>query len=457
MPYLRSSVFTRVVRKLTYLIVATGLTVGLVAAAASADSLVYVKSGVVYVANADGSQARPITAAGNDWAWPSETDGGIIAVAGGLPRTSGGFDPSGSDGIYEFDQQGRQVAGPVATEGTYSTVGDPEYVSHFRVAPDNSNVAWTDTSSFTSPFTAWRKPNGTGTFTTANDSDDAPLPYSSPEWWGPGHLLITHDGAQLSGHAEYALYSLADGSSPGWTNDAAIGNSPSYQLAISRDGLEFAVMTDDGPDYGGTIHNIAITLETTTTEPANAPVIDTGCTITLPAGEFATSHGSSLASMSFSSDGSTLAWGQDDGTYEANVSDPSNCASVTGSVHLVVPGGEMPFLGDAALSPPSQKTGPGPGPGPAPQPACCAVKAPNTALTSVRMNKRSRTATFKFRGSGGSGRLTFRCRLDRRRWTGCHSPQAYKHLKKGRHTFQVTAVDHRGKADPTPATRRFSV
>src|ERR1041385_9496662 len=65
-------------------------------AAASAGSLVYVKDGTVYVAQLDGTQARAITVDNNGWAWPSETDAGIIAVAGGLSRTDGTFNPSGS-------------------------------------------------------------------------------------------------------------------------------------------------------------------------------------------------------------------------------------------------------------------------------------------------------------------------------------------------------------------------
>jgi hypothetical protein len=428
------------------LIAAAAAILGPAAAApsASADTLLFVRNGSVYVAQRDGTQARAIAPAGNGWAWPSETDSGIIAVAGGLSRTDGTFDPSGSDEIYEFDQQGKHVAGPVPTQGSYSTVGDPEYVSHFRVAPDNSNVAWTDTSGYTDPAASWRNPSGAGSFSTADDSSGAPLPYSSPEWWGPGHLLITHDGTAWSGQAEYGLYNLADGSAPGWSNDEAIGSSGSYQVTVSRSGLKWAVMTDDGPDNLGTIHNIAITLETTASQPPSANINDTHCTITLPASQFATNHGSYLASMSFSADGSTLAWGQDDGIYEANVSDPTNCATVTGSVHLVVPGGQMPFLGAAALSAPN----------PNPKPV---AGAPNTAITGLHLNQHSRLATLKFRGWGGTGRLSFRCKLDGGRWTGCRSPQTYKHLKKGKHTFRVEAVDHRGKLDPTPATTRFTV
>jgi hypothetical protein len=440
---------------------AAAIALAVAAAPASADTLVYVKNGTVYVAQPDGTQARAVTAANNGWAWPSETDSGIIAVAGGLSRINGSFNPSGGDQIYEFDQHGRQVAGPVATEGTYSTVNDPEYVTHFRVAPDNSNVAWTDISSYANPFTAWRNPNGSGTFSTASDCC-GPLSYANPEWWGSSHLLISHDGATLGSQPNFTFYNLSDGSNVGWGQDKAIGNASSYQVTVSRNGLVYAAETDDGPDNSGTIHNIKITLETANTPPdslSGSTQITPACTITLPASQFATNHGSSLASMSFSPDGSTLAWGQDDGIYEAVVSHPADCATVTGSVHLVVPGGEMPFLGAAALSAPVAPT---PGPTPKPTPCSCtppppSAGAPNTAITSIRLIKQSRQATLKFRGWGGAGALSFKCELDGGRWTSCRSAKVYRHLKRGRHSFKVKAVDARGKADSTPATRRFTV
>jgi hypothetical protein len=83
--------------------------------------------------------------------------------------------------------------------------------------------------------------------------------------------------------------------------------------------------------------------------------------------------------------------------------------------------------------------------------------APNTAITSLRLNKRSRQAALKFRGSHGIGELSFKCKLDHGKWTSCHSPKTYQHLKKGRHTFEVKAVDRRGKVDPTAPARRFKV
>ena len=448
--------------RLTCLILAAAVAITIAASAesASADTLVYVKNGTVYVSQPDGTSARAVTGGNNGWAWPSETDGGIIAVAGGLSRTDGSFNPSGSDQIYEFDQQGKQLAGPVATQGTYSTVGDPEYVSHFRVAPDNSDVAWTETApaAYPGPIASWRNPTGAGTFSYATDCC-GPLSYSSPEWWGSGYLLITHDGTTFGSQPDYTFYNVDNGSNVGWSGDQAIGNASSYQVTVSRNGRVYAVETDDGPDNNGTIRNISIALETANTPPSgfgqSTAITPTGCKITLPAGQFATNNGSKLISMSFSSSGTILAWGQGDGIYEANVSNPNDCSTVASSVRLVVPGGQMPFLGAAALSPPKPPPGPGPtccGPNPGPT-----VGAPSTSITGLRANKRSHSMTVRFRGSGGVGTLSFRCRLDRGKWTRCTSAKRYKHLKKGRHTFQVIAVDARGKADLTAAARRFRV
>ena len=262
-------------------------------------------------------------------------------------------------------------------------------------------------------------------------------------------------GARAPGQAQYALYHLADGSAPGWINDDAVGNASSYQLTLSRSGHKWAVMTDDGPDNGGTIQHISITLETAAGTPPNTSVVDTHCTIPLPASKFSTNHGSSLASMSFSSDGSILAWGQDDGVYEANVSNPNDCATVTGSVHLVVPGGQMPFLGAAALSPPAPPTGTGTTGGGGSKSGGgsstghAVAGAPNTAITSLRLNKRSRQAALKFRGSRGVGKLSFKCKLDHGRWASCHSPKTYKHLKGPAHVRgQGGGSSRQGRSHP---------
>jgi hypothetical protein len=80
--------------------------------------------------------------------------------------------------------------------------------------------------------------------------------------------------------------------------------------------------------------------------------------------------------------------------------------------------------------------------------------SPQTVLHTVRVS--GRTARISFSGSGGSGRLTFRCSLDRRPPTRCSSP-AYMRLTPGSHHISVTAVDTRGIADLTPAWATIAI
>ena len=63
------------------------------------------------------------------------------------------------------------------------------------------------------------------------------------------------------------------------------------------------------------------------------------------------------------------------------------------------------------------------------------------------------TVAFRFRASEAGA--TFRCKLDRAKFSPCHSPKAYR-VRPGKHTFAVAAVGT-GGVDPTPARFRFSV
>src|SRR5579884_3785323 len=84
------------------------------------------------------------------------------------------------------------------------------------------------------------------------------------------------------------------------------------------------------------------------------------------------------------------------------------------------------------------------------------VPPPNTVLTGHVVGKH--TAQFSFRGTGGVGRLHFKCRLDTAAFTACSSPKAYAGLKAAsHHTFEVEAIDSRGIADPTPAKLSFTL
>ena len=83
------------------------------------------------------------------------------------------------------------------------------------------------------------------------------------------------------------------------------------------------------------------------------------------------------------------------------------------------------------------------------------TKPPKTRLTRhPKRRTHARTVKFKF---SSSERSTFRCKLDRRRWSRCRSPRTYRHLRPGRHRFRVAATDRAGNKDATPARYTFRV
>ena len=68
------------------------------APSASADSLVYMRGGEVWISHADGSGAKQVTGQPNNWSWPTEDDSGNILVAGGQGGVRAGVeDTPGSE------------------------------------------------------------------------------------------------------------------------------------------------------------------------------------------------------------------------------------------------------------------------------------------------------------------------------------------------------------------------
>ncbi|HSS05091.1 MAG TPA: PQQ-dependent sugar dehydrogenase [Solirubrobacterales bacterium] len=66
-----------------------------------------------------------------------------------------------------------------------------------------------------------------------------------------------------------------------------------------------------------------------------------------------------------------------------------------------------------------------------------------------------RVARFAFSSDPPGGRFT--CKLDGGRFIPCRSPRVYKHLKPGKHVFQVVALDSGGGAGATPVVFRWRV
>jgi len=82
--------------------------------------------------------------------------------------------------------------------------------------------------------------------------------------------------------------------------------------------------------------------------------------------------------------------------------------------------------------------------------------APNTTITSGPSGTvQADSVSFTF--SSSEANSTFECRLDGDSFAACSSPKTYPGLSTGLHTFEVRALDQFRNADPTPASRAFTV
>jgi CSLREA domain-containing protein len=71
--------------------------------------------------------------------------------------------------------------------------------------------------------------------------------------------------------------------------------------------------------------------------------------------------------------------------------------------------------------------------------------------------KKSDKTTAKFAFVADEAGASFQCKLDKKKFKACKSPKKYKHLKPGKHVFQVRARDSSGNVEPQPAKYKFTV
>jgi len=82
---------------------------------------------------------------------------------------------------------------------------------------------------------------------------------------------------------------------------------------------------------------------------------------------------------------------------------------------------------------------------------------PDTVLTSGPATLTSETsATFTFSATK-VGVTRFQCSIDHTSFVPCISPRVYSALAPGLHSFEVSAIDAVGDADPSPAAWQWTV
>ena len=279
----------------------------LVAAPARGDSIVFDRDGNVWQAEPDGSRQTQVTTGG--YARPTQADDGtIVAVTDKLLR--------------RMDRGGR-VSNSAGVTG-----GSGPLTPH--VAPGGARVAYN--YFFTLPPSP-----GTRTALSFADRETSHEEiyyidgWSNPTWFGNDRVLM-FDASSFTG--DTLLYKLGEGAGP-WYEDPDLSLSGGE---VNAAGTRFAAT--DGDKIR--LYRLGA--------PPPAMSVDPRCDLTGPNGSF--------FRPTWSPDGASLAWQEDDGIWVGTIDLDSGTCS--GSPRLVSPGGRSPDWGPAAVSTPAATTTPPP-------------------------------------------------------------------------------------------------
>jgi hypothetical protein len=320
------------------------LLLGLLAAPAAADSLVYTKDGNVWAAGADGSSQVRLTQDGSPqtpYETPSQADDGtVLAVRGSR--------------LVKLDRSGRQTAsfGSVLTD-------KPSIVNAFgpwdaKLSPDGSKIAywlgiiggWTDYST----GIYYADPQSAVVYQSATDGRQlgSTMFYEQPSWTADSQHLLLFD--ELNGgvpQVARAGVGASHNDAQGWFHDLDTftpgpeGWHPIGAGELSRDGSRLAVLravtnAGNGGSARGKGNRVTLYTAGGFDRPPQAMVCG-----------FTEDHGGELGPPTWSPDGRRLAWAAPDGIHVGTIGDPASCDGW--SEQLVVPGGNEPDWGPAPI------------------------------------------------------------------------------------------------------------
>ena len=267
------------------------------APSALADSIVYEKGGNVWLASPDGTGQHQVTTSGGYSKPTQANDGTIVAVKGKL--------------LQRMDRRGKvlNLAGDSSGTGPLTPA----------LAPGGSLVAYNYTN--LGPITpGMRTALSHSERETGNDEIFNIGGWSNPSWIGDGMVLMFDGSPTFTG--DTLIYTVGGSGTQPWYED------PGLTLAGGEvDPTQTRLAATDGA---------VLRLYRLNAPPPAIAVADEVCDFTNPAGSF--------FRPTWSPDGGSVAWQDDDGIWAATI-DQATCQ---GEASLVIPGGKAPDWGPAA-------------------------------------------------------------------------------------------------------------
>ena len=304
------------------------------APSAMADSLVFIRDNNVWLSNPDGSGQYQVTldgTAGSPYESPSQSDGGTVMA---IRRP-----PGGRNQLWRMTQSGQLLNTPINTPAP-----GPSGAIDARLSPNGSLVAYWFVTTVSDPICPYCVNAANQAlfsypdrFTNYNEIG-TPNTGGWPSW-------VTNDTITIgNGSATQWYYKLGMSEAHDWFTDGDLTGDIKTLLdaEVAPTGDRLAVVRGDNQES---------ILLARMSGPPPAPVSppDPDCLgYQGPSGKF--------VNPTWSSDGQTLAWQEDDRIWVGQVpADLSNCTGLPNPV-LRIPGGREPDMSPAAINPGARPT-----------------------------------------------------------------------------------------------------